>query len=96
MANLHTVSPWQQSANVELVLGKAGGDAEMNAAIVKDVLCGKEDGAKKDIVVLNAAAAIIASGKADDFAGGIELAEGSISSGAAEDALSKLVKLSNE
>ena len=62
----------------------AGGDAETNAVIVRDVLCGKETGARKDIVVLNAAAAIIVSGKADDFAGGIKLADESISSGAAE------------
>ena len=73
----------------------AGGDAEMNAAIVKGVLCGKETGARKDIVVLNAAAAIIVSGKADDFAGGIELADESIKSGGAEGALAKLVELSN-
>lgn len=73
----------------------AGADAETNAAIVKDVLSGKETGARKDIVVLNAAAAIIAAGKADDFAGGIVLAGESISSGAAEAALNKLVELSN-
>ncbi len=73
----------------------AGGDAETNAAIVRGVLCGKETAARKDIVVLNAAAAIIASGKADDFEGAITLANESISSGAAEAALSKLVELSN-
>ncbi|MBW8036030.1 MAG: anthranilate phosphoribosyltransferase [Planctomycetes bacterium] len=73
----------------------AGADAETNATIVKDILSGKETGARKDIVVLNAAAAIIASGKADDFAGGIVLASESITSGAAEAALKKLVELSN-
>ena len=73
----------------------AGADAETNAAIVKDVLSGKETGARKDIVVLNAAAAIIAAGKADDFARGIALANESITSRAAEAAMNKLVELSN-
>ena len=73
----------------------AGGGAEDNAAIVRDVLSGKETGARKDIVVLNAAAAIMASGMADDFVGGISLADESINSGSAEAALAKLVELSN-
>jgi anthranilate phosphoribosyltransferase len=45
----------------------AGGDAITNAGIIRDILAGKETGPKKDIVVLNAAAAIIVAGLAEGF-----------------------------
>ncbi len=73
----------------------AGGDAVANAAIVRAVLSGQEHGAKKDIVLLNAAAAIIVAGLAKDFVEGIEKADQAIASGKAMDCLEKLVKLSN-
>jgi anthranilate phosphoribosyltransferase len=73
----------------------AGGDAIANAEIVKAVLSGEETGAKRDIVVLNAAAAIIAGGAASDFAGGIEAANNSIDSGKAKQALEKMIEISN-
>jgi anthranilate phosphoribosyltransferase len=72
-----------------------GGDAEGNAAIVRDILTGKETGVKKDIVVLNAAAAIIVAGKAEDFPAAIKLAETAISSGRAASALEKMIEISN-
>lgn len=50
---------------------------------------------KKDIVLLNAAAGILVSGKADDLADGIELAAESIGSGAAYEKLKALIKASN-
>jgi anthranilate phosphoribosyltransferase len=73
----------------------AGGDAAQNAAIVRDILSGEETGAKKDIVLLNAAAAIIVSGIANDFVEGIEKADLSISSGKASECLQKLIQISN-
>jgi len=73
----------------------AGGDAVANAAIVRAVLSGQEHGAKKDIVLLNAAAAIIVAGLADEFVEAIEKADQAIVSGKAMDCLEKLVKLSN-
>ena len=73
----------------------AGGDAPTNAAIVRSVLNGEETGAKKDIVLLNAAAAIMVSGLAVDFVDGIEIADQSISSGKAMNCLDKLVEISN-
>ena len=63
-----------------------GGTPEGNAEIIVDILKG-EGGPKRDIVVLNAGAAIVASGKADSLEVGIELAAVSIDSG---DALAKL------
>jgi anthranilate phosphoribosyltransferase len=71
------------------------GDAITNAGIIRDILSGKDKGPRKDIVVLNAAAAIIVAGIADDFAKAIELAKASISDGKALECLEKLVEISN-
>jgi len=71
------------------------GDVITNAAIIRDILAGTETGARKDIVVLNAAAAIIVAGLADSFESAIKLADESITSGQAMDRLEKLIKISN-
>jgi anthranilate phosphoribosyltransferase len=71
------------------------GDAITNAGIIRDILAGKDKGSRKDIVVLNAAAAIIVAGIADDFAEAIELAINSIGDGKALDCLEKLIEISN-
>ena len=73
----------------------AGGDAPANAAIVRGILNGDETSAKKEIVLLNAAAAIMVAGIANDFVEGIEKADQSISSGAAMNCLEKLITISN-
>lgn len=72
-----------------------GGDGTENAKITKRILDG-EKGAKRDIVVLNAGAAIYIAGKADSIKEGIRLAEESIDSGKAKEVLQKLVEMSNE
>ncbi|MFP4502165.1 MAG: anthranilate phosphoribosyltransferase [Candidatus Hydrogenedentota bacterium] len=72
-----------------------GGDAAMNAEILRDVLEGKP-GPRRDIVLLNAAPAIVAGEKAEDLRGGIECARQAIDSGAALDKLEQLVKLSHD
>lgn len=71
-------------------------DAAASAKIIKDVLTCKETGIGKDIVVLNASAAIVAGGLAKDFASAIKLAEVSISKGAALTCLEKLIEVSNK
>lgn len=71
------------------------GDAITNAGIISDILSDKDKGPRKDIVVLNAAAAIIVAGIADDFAAAIELAKASIRDGKALECLEKLVEVSN-
>ena len=73
----------------------AGGDAPTNAAIVRSILSGEETGAKKDIVLLNAAAAMMVSGMAADFVEGIEMADQSVTSGKAMACLDKLIEISN-
>jgi len=71
-----------------------GGSVEENARIVKDVLKGK-DGPKKDIVILNAAFALVAGNVAKDFKEGIKIAGECIQSGKAMEKLEKLVKFTN-
>jgi anthranilate phosphoribosyltransferase len=71
------------------------GDVITNAGIIRDILAGKDKGPRKDIVVLNAAAAIIVAGIADDFTPAIAMAETSISDGSASACLEKLIEVSN-
>jgi anthranilate phosphoribosyltransferase len=71
------------------------GDAAANAAIIRDVLEGKDKGPRRDIVVLNAAAAIIVADIAEDFESGMALAEEAIDNGGARSCLAKLIKVSN-
>lgn len=70
-----------------------GGDAHRNAEIARAVLAG-ERGAPRDIVVLNAAAALFAAGAAASIAAGIPLAEQSLDSGAAAARLAALAEAS--
>jgi len=72
-----------------------GGDALGNAVIVKEILAGR-DGAKRDIVLLNAAFALVATGKAVDVKDGLRLAAESIASGRAAKQLERLAALTNE
>jgi anthranilate phosphoribosyltransferase len=72
-----------------------GGGPEENAAILRRILSG-EKSAKRDIVVLNAAAALFVAGKAASFGVGAEMARASLDSGAALRALDGLVALSRE
>lgn len=71
-----------------------GGDAEANAGILKRVLQG-EEGPYRDIVLLNAAPAIIAGNGASDWISGIEAAAASIDSGKALAALEQMIRLSH-
>jgi anthranilate phosphoribosyltransferase len=75
------------------VLGS--GDAIANAALIRDILAGKEKGPRRDIVLLNAAAALVVAELADNFAQAIPLAQASIEEGKALHCLEKLVEVSN-
>lgn len=72
-----------------------GGNAEQNAAIVREVLEGGS-GPRRDMVLLNAGATFYAAGKAPDIAGGIALAAQSIDSGAAGAKLQQLIERTNQ
>jgi anthranilate phosphoribosyltransferase len=71
-----------------------GGDAVRNAEALRAVLDGVK-GPYRDIVLLNAGAAILVAGKADSLKDGIAAAEASIDSGKARAALTKLADVSN-
>ena len=72
-----------------------GQDAPANAAILLNILKG-EKGPKRDIVLLNSAAALLVSGKVKNIKSGIILAKKSIDSGSALHALQKLITESNK
>jgi anthranilate phosphoribosyltransferase len=71
-----------------------GGDAEENAQIVLKVLQG-QPGPRRDIVLLNAAAALVAAGQASDFSEGIKQAAEAIDSGQAMQKLDALKDITN-
>ena len=72
-----------------------GGDANLNARALRDLL-GGEPGPYRDIVVLNTAAALVVGGKAASLADGVAKAQSSVDTGAAARALDKLVAVTNE
>jgi anthranilate phosphoribosyltransferase len=72
----------------------AGGDAMENAAIIRAVL-GGEKSPRRDVVLLNAAAALVAAGRIDHIADAIPLASKSIDSGAAAGKLEALARFSS-
>jgi anthranilate phosphoribosyltransferase len=71
-------------------------DPKASARILRDILSGADSGPGKDIVALNASAAIIAGGLAQEFGAAMKLAEASISEGRALECLEKLIEVSNK
>jgi len=72
-----------------------GGTPAENAAIIRQILAG-ETGPRRDVVAINAAAALVAAGVAGEFLKGAQLATRAISSGAAQEKLSELKKFTNQ
>ncbi len=72
----------------------AGGDARENARLIEAILQG-EPGPRRDVVLLNAAAALIIAGRAADFAGGVRCAADAIDSGAGLELLAELRKFNS-
>jgi len=72
-----------------------GGDAEHNAKELQGVLEGVP-GAFRDIVLLNAAAALIVAERVDDLRSGVDLAAEAIGSGAAKTTLDRLIAATNQ
>jgi anthranilate phosphoribosyltransferase len=70
-----------------------GGDAVANAEAIRDILRG-EMSPKRDVVLLNAAAALVAAGKTDSIAEAIPIAKRSLDEGAAAAKLRALVQFS--
>ena len=87
----YTVRPEDFGLSRARLTDLQGGSAADNAEIIRRILKG-ERGPKRDIVLLNAGAAIAAGGKAEDITAGITTAQHSIDSGSALDKLDCLVE----
>lgn len=72
-----------------------GGSPEENAQITRNILNG-EKGPKRNIVIINAAAALVAAGQAEDLKQGIRIAETAIDGGGAAQKMEALIKYSQE
>jgi anthranilate phosphoribosyltransferase len=90
---VHTfvVTPKEAGLTPAPVEALAGGDAETNAALIRAILAG-ERGPPRDIVTLNAGAALVTAGLAPDLAGGVARAAAAIDSGAAAEKLQALIR----
>ncbi len=73
-----------------------GGDATQNATILSNVLYGKADDAQSDVVLINAAHALLVDGKARDIQEGLEIARDAIASGKAKEKLQKIIEVSSK
>lgn len=72
-----------------------GGTPQENARITMDILDGKETGAKRQAVCLNAGAALYITGKADSIENGVRMAERLIDDGSARNKLREFIEESN-
>lgn len=93
--NTYTVTPEQFGFKTVELKELQGGDGKVNAQITKDILSGKEKGAKRNIVLLNAGATLYAGGMCSSIEEGIKLAEKTIDSGKAASIIDALVEASN-
>src|SRR5262245_21873567 len=82
VVRVSTVRPEDFGVPRATIADLQGGDREQNAEIIRGIL-GGEPGPRRDIVVVNSAAALVAGARARDFKDGAQLAEHSIDSGAA-------------
>jgi len=91
----YVVTPEKLGVKRAKIADIAGGTPQENAKDIVDVLKGKK-GAKRDIIVVNAGAALLVSGKAQSLDSGIMMANVSIDSGAALKKLKELVNAAGE
>ena len=73
----------------------AGGDSLHNAEMVRNVILAKDNGPARDIVLLNAAAAIVVANLVETLKEAFKLAQESIDNGNAAECLDKMIKISN-
>ncbi len=95
MISTYDIDPEQYFGRLARPEEMIGGDADENAAIIRDILSGAS-GARRDVVLINAGAALLAADKADDLKAGIELAGEVINEGKAMDKLEGLIAYTRE
>ena len=86
------VSPDELGLTVSDAASIRAESPEDSAAVARSVLSG-EPGAARDVVLMNASAALVAAGRSDDLATGVQLAAQSIDTGAAQSRLTSLAEL---
>lgn len=91
----YTVTPADVGLPTTSFDAVAGGTPQENAATTRAILAG-EQGARRDLAVLNGGAAIYVAGRADTLRDGVEAAAAAVDSGAAAETLERYVRLSNE
>ena len=91
-----TMTPVDFGVPVALLDDLRGGDAAHNAGLIDELLRGSRRGAMRDIVLVNAAAAITVAGLTDDWAEACERAEASFDSGAARTVLQRMQRLAGK
>ncbi len=94
--NSFTLDPLEYGFDGANIHDLLGGDAPTNAGILRGVLNGDIQDAKRDVVVLNAGAAIYVGGKAADITEGIKIAREIIDNGAAVEKLDKFIEYSQK
>jgi anthranilate phosphoribosyltransferase len=90
----YNINPMDYFGRIDPLSAIRGGDPTVNARITRDVLSG-EKGACRNVVLINAALAIIAGEKAQNLKDGIKIAADCIDSSAAVKKLQSLIELSN-
>jgi anthranilate phosphoribosyltransferase len=94
LVRTYEVTPEEFGMNRGTLEEISGGDAAANADIIRDILAGKKS-PRRDVVLLNAAAALVAASRADRLADALPLASKSIDSGAAAEKLHALVRFAS-
>jgi anthranilate phosphoribosyltransferase len=87
----YTITPEDMGLETHDIEAIAGGSPEENAADLRGIVSGEVTGAKRDIILANAGAAIYVAGVADTHEEGVEHARQAIESGAAADKLDDLI-----
>lgn len=91
---VYEITPEQFGLSRAPLSAISGGDLQANAQIIREILDGKKS-ARRDVVLMNAAAALVAAGKADSLSEAMPMAVHSLDCGAARAKLEALVEFTN-
>jgi anthranilate phosphoribosyltransferase len=91
---VYEVNPEQFGLERAPLSAISGGDVQQNAEIIREILNGTKS-PRRDVVLMNASAALVAAGRADSLADAIPMAAESIDTGAARRKLEKLIEFTN-
>lgn len=90
----YDISPEEFGLRIAPITEIQGGDTKANAEIIRRIV-GGEKSPRRDVVLLNAAAALVVAGRADSIASAMPIAADSLESGAAREKLEKLAQFTS-